>query len=194
MAGQAQPMPVHPTLDVAVMNGLQTRGYLAFVVVRNNLTSHMVGASPNPIELDSIQLQGANVKITLPGAAAAPPNMTLEYFYPAAAGRLDPGQSSPMEVEVVSASLANGLGLKAGGRVALGVEVKPVGLKQNTTIVGGPFDMSVDVCNGCLLSPPGNPPAGCPPAAGALLGGCVPQQDDPISCCSLGGGLFHCGP
>ncbi len=171
-------------LDVALVT---TAGYIAVPVIRNNLI-----ASANGLEYNAIQLLGANVKLTT--AAGAPlglPSGQQSFFYAAAAGRLDPGGSAPMFVEIVPASVAKSLAgtIPANGLLTVIADVSPVGMRANDQLVGGPVDFPVDLCNGCLTQS-----TTCPlPKGTVVVDPCFPQQDDPTICCTDATGATFCG-
>jgi hypothetical protein len=196
MVGTQLPAISRGTLDIDLDRQLNINyGYIAYPVVRNNLTNHPVGPAPNQVEINGMDVTGANVTISLPAGVPAPAGVPLSYFYPSAAGHLDPQQTAPMFLEVVPQALAVGLAgqIPTGGRLTLLARIRPVVIKQNNQIVGGPVDFPVDLCNGCLetfFTPPT-----CPYPTGATIntGGCIPQQDQSISCCKLSSGALHCG-
>jgi hypothetical protein len=174
-------------LDVALVTNT---GYVGIPVVRNQMMSRIVGTGT---ELNSIEVLGANVTLTLPSGAAAPlPSGQQKFFYDAAVGRVDPNNSAPMFIEVLPAAAAMSLASKipAGGLFTVLAEIKPVGMRTNDQIVGGPIHFPIDLCQNCLLQNLG----ACPLPKGTVPapGGCFPQQDDPSTCCTMGGALL-CG-
>lgn len=162
-------------LDLA---NVTSSGYIAVPVVRNNLQSLV-----NGVEYNSIQLTGANVKLTqVGGAALTLPSGQSEFFYPAAAGRLDPGGTSPMFVEALPAAAAKSLAgmVPSGGLFTLIAEIRPVGMRGGDQVTGGPVQFPIDLCTGCL-----NSLTACPlPKGTTAENPCFPQQDDPSICCT----------
>jgi hypothetical protein len=174
-------------LDVSLVTNT---GYVGIPVVRNQMMSRIIGTGT---ELNSIEVLGANVTLKLPSGAAAPlPSAQQKFFYDAAAGRIDPNNSAPMFIEVLPAAAAIALTSKipAGGLFTVLAEIKPVGMRANDQIIGGPIHFPIDLCQNCLLINAGT----CPLPKGTVpaVGGCFPQQDEPATCCSQGGALL-CG-
>jgi hypothetical protein len=154
-------------LDVSQVT---TSGYIAVPVVRNNLPSNV-----NGVEFNAIQLIGVNIKLmNVDGSTLVPPGL-----YNSAGGRLDPGGTAAMSVEVLPASVATTLPIPSGGLYTVIAEVKPVGMRSSDQVVGGPIDFPIDVCNGCLVENLG----ACPLPKGTMLP-CLDQQDDPTVCCT----------
>jgi hypothetical protein len=115
----------------------------------------------------------------------------MDYFYASAAGRLDPGASVTMPVEALSASAAQSLAgmIPSGGLLTVMSEMRPVGMRQNDQVVGGPIDLPIDLCNGCLTKSMGT----CPlPMGTPVADPCFPQQDVAQTCCDMAGTLV-CG-
>ena len=171
-------------LDVA---NVTTSGYIAVPVVRNNLIMSTVG-----VDYNSIQVLGADVKLTTPAGGALPlPAGQTDFFYASAAGRLDPAGAAPMFVEVVNADAARALAsnIPANGVYTVMSELRPVGMHSNDQVIGGPIDFAVDLCNGCLTQT-----TTCPlPKGTTIMDPCFPQQDDPTLCCTDSTGALLCG-
>ncbi|HEX6837526.1 MAG TPA: hypothetical protein VF334_13190 [Polyangia bacterium] len=171
-------------LDVAKVT---TAGYIAVPVVRNNLL-----ASTGTVEFNSIQVQGANIKLsTAAGAALTLPSGQSSFFYGSAGGRLDPGMTAPMFVEVISADVAHALAgmIPATGVFTVVAELRPVGMRSSDQVIGGPIDFPIDLCNGCLTET-----STCPLAKGTVvMDPCFVQQDDPTICCVDATGATLCG-
>jgi hypothetical protein len=172
-------------LDVAQVT---TTGYIGVPVVRNNLTTLQ-----NNIEYNSVQLLGANVKLsTAAGKTLTLPSGQSSFFYAAAAGRLDPGMSSPMFVEILSKDAAKSLAgmIPAGGLFTVVAELRPVGMRSSDQIIGGPLSFPIDLCSGCLVPPSTT----CPLPKGSMpTDACFPQQDDTTICCTNASGQTLCG-
>jgi hypothetical protein len=171
-------------LDVA---NVTTTGYLAVPVVRNNLQSLM-----NGVEYNSIQMSGANVKLmNVGGASLTLPSGQSSFFYAAAAGRLDPQGTAPMFIEALPASAAKSLAsmIPSGGVFTVVAEMRPVGMRENDQVIGGPVDFPIDMCVGCL-----DENTACPLPKGSMpTDPCFPQQDDPTICCTDTTGVVACG-
>ena len=173
-------------LDVAK---LTTNGYIAIPAVRNNLTTLV-----NNVEYNSIQLLGANVKLsTAAGAALTLPSGQSEFFYASAAGRIDPGGVAAMPVEVLSAPAARSLAgmIPSGGLFTVITDVRPVGMRSSDQIIGGAIQFPVDLCSGCLTET-----SPCPLPKGTMATDVCPgleQQDDPQLCCTDTTGALLCG-
>jgi len=163
-------------LDVSLVT---TAGYIAIPVVRNNLPNNT-----NGVEFNSIQLTGANVKLeNVDGTTLTLSNGQSSFFYASAGGRLDPGGTAAMFVEVLPASAAKSLAgmIPSVGFFTVIAEVKPVGMHASDQVVGGPIDFPVDLCNGCLVDNAG----ACPlPKGTMIVAPCIPQQDDVTICCT----------
>jgi len=163
-------------LDVSLVS---TSGYIAVPVVQNNLMSNL-----NGVEFNAIQMSGANVKLTnIDGTALTLPNGQSSFFYASAAGRVAPGGSVPMFIELLPASAAKSLAgmIPSGGLFTVMAAVSPVGMKGDSQIVGGPINFPIDLCNGCLMDIRG----GCPLAKGTITETpCFPQQDEAHICCT----------
>ncbi|HEY2747737.1 MAG TPA: hypothetical protein VGL86_24110 [Polyangia bacterium] len=173
------------TLDVSQLG---TAGYLAVPVLRNNLMSLSNGA-----ELNAIQTTGANVKLmNVGGSALTLPSGQSSFFYAASAGRLDPGGAAPMFVEALPAAAAKALAsnIPSGGVFTVIAELKPVGMRENDQVVGGPIDFPIDLCEGCLEET-----STCPlPKGSTPMDPCFPGQDDPTVCCTDSmTGVVSCG-
>jgi hypothetical protein len=172
-------------LDVAAVT---TSGYIGVPVVRNNLMTNS-----NGIEYNSIQLLGANIKLTdAAGSALTLPSGQSSFFYAAAAGRLDPAGTTPMFVEVLPAAAARALAgnIGATGVFTIIAEIRPVGMHANDQVVGGPISFPIDLCSGCLTPTP----SACPlPKGSTPFDPCFPQQDDPSICCTDNTGALLCG-
>jgi hypothetical protein len=178
-------------LDVALVNNA---GYIGVPVVRNNLMAHTAGAGS--IELNSIQVTGADVDLQLPAAAGnAIAAADRSFFIPAAPGRIDPGGATPMFIEIVPAKLAKQLApsVPQGGLLTIIVEIRPVGVIGGSQVVGGPIFYPVDLCSNCLVTTVTG--GTCPFPVGTMVraGGCFPQQDDPTDCCRTSAGVVLCG-
>lgn len=171
-------------LDVARVT---TSGYVAVPVVRNNLL-----ASTGTVEFNSIQVTGANIKLTdTAGAPIVLPSGQSEFFYASAGGRLDPAMTAPMFVEVVSADAARALApnIPANGLFTVMAEMRPVGMHSSDQVIGGPIDFPVDLCNGCLTQT-----STCPlPKGTMVMEPCFQQQDDATLCCTDSTGATLCG-
>ena len=173
-------------LDVAK---LTTTGYVAIPLVRNNLTANI-----NNVEYNSIQILGANVKLsTVTGAAVTLPNGQSSFFYGSAAGLLDPGIIGAMSVEVISAPAARSLAgmIPSGGLVTVVAEMRPVGMRAGDQVIGQATEFPVDLCSGCLTKN-----STCPLPKGTTVVDVCPgfqQQDDPETCCTDSTGAVLCG-
>lgn len=171
-------------LDVAKVT---TSGYVGVPVVRNNLL-----ASTGTVEFNSIQLQGADIKLsTAAGQPLTLPSGQSSFFYASAGGRLDPAMTAPMFVEIISADSARALAgnIPANGLFTVMAELRPVGMHSNDQLVGGPLDFPIDLCNGCLTET-----STCPLAKGTVVQDpCFVQQDDPTICCVDSTGATLCG-
>jgi hypothetical protein len=183
MAGASTLARDRGILDVSHVT---TSGYIAVPVVKNNL-----GSLVNNVEYNSIQLTGANVKLsTAAGAALTLPSGQSSFFYNSAAGRLDPGGSSPMDVEVISADSARALSgmIPASGKFTVIAELRPVGMRSSDQIIGGPISFPIDMCDGCLTEV-----TTCPlPKGTVIVTPCFFQQDDPTLCCTDSTGALLC--
>lgn len=166
-----------------------TSGYIGVPVVRNNLLSLM-----NNVEYNAIQLLGANISLTdASGKALTLPSGQQSFFYAAAGGRLDPGGSVPLFIEVLPAAAARSLAgmIGATGVFTVIAEIRPVGMRGNQQVVGGPISYPIDICNGCLTPPA----AACPlPKGTVVTDPCFPQQDERQTCCTQMNGSTVCGP
>jgi len=168
----------HGLLDVARASLINV-GYVATPVVRNNLPSRVLAGG---VEYNSIQLLGVNVELQTTAGAPAPVSQS-KFFVAAAAGRLDPQGSVPMPAEILSLQAANAL----VGSTVIAI-VKPVGMRANDQVVGGPMQFPISICSGCLGQAPPCPfPVGTMPVSE----GCRGPQDRPGQCCFSGG--FLCG-
>src|SRR6266850_69556 len=150
-------------------------GYIAIPLVRNNQPTRLVTGN---VEYNSVQLLGANVALfTTAGAPAPLPSGQQKFFYAAAGGRIDPGMLAAMFIEVIPAAAARTLAGNIMGNSPYTViaELRPVGMKANDQIIGGPISFPIDLCNGCLRTQ-----TMCPLTHAPGVGGCFPQQDDPI--------------
>jgi hypothetical protein len=174
------------TLDVSLVT---SAGYIAVPIVRNNLPSNL-----NGVEYNSIQLTGANVKLSnVDGTTLTLANGQSSFFYASAGGRLDPGGTAAMFVEVLPApaaqSLAGMIPTTAPGVFSIVAEVKPVGMHASDQVVGGPIDFPIDLCNGCLVDVMSD----CPLAKGTIVSiPCFPAQDESTTCCKDTNGALLC--
>ncbi|MDB4968260.1 MAG: hypothetical protein JWN44_3949 [Myxococcales bacterium] len=172
-------------LDVTLV---QQNGYVAVPLVRNNLTSRI---ETGGVEYNSIQLIGANVALTTTaGDPVALPAGQQKFFYAAAGGNVDPGGLAPMFIEIIPAAAAHTLAGMISGSAVLTIvaEVRPVAMRGGDQMIGGALHFPVDLCAGCLRTT-----QACPLAAAGAVGGCFPQQDDPIECCTDSTGAILCG-
>jgi hypothetical protein len=177
-AAGAFPGRARGLLDVAQIT---STGYVAIPIVRNNLVSRPGGGMA--VEYNSIQLTGANVSIQPPPGMSLP-SADANYFFPSAPGRVDPAGLVPMPVEVVTAKVARELGpsIPGGGLLTVIATVRPVGeLDGNTQVIGGPMQFPVDLCENCLVT---NQVCPFPKNSTPAIGGCFPQQDDILNCCT----------
>jgi hypothetical protein len=172
-------------LDVAAVT---SAGYIGVPVVRNNLMS-----LSNGVEYNSVQILGANIKLSdAAGKQLTLPSGQSSFFYAAAAGRLDPAGTTPMFIEVLPAPAARALAgnIGAGGVFTVLADIRPVGMRANDQVVGGPISFPIDLCNGCLTPAA----AACPlPKGSTPVDPCFPQQDDPSICCTDNTGALLCG-
>jgi hypothetical protein len=178
-------------LDLSLV---KTDGYIGVPVVRNNLMSRTGGAGS--VEFNSIQITGANVTLQLPAAAAgsiAPADRS--FFYAAAPGRIDPGGSTPMFIEVLPAKLARQLAssVPKGGLLTVVAEIRPVGDHSGDQVIGGPIFFPIDICTKCLVTIATGSTCPLPVGTTPQSGGCFPQQDDPVLCCASSAGTLLCG-
>jgi len=168
-------------LDVSLVS---TSGYIAVPVVQNNLMSNI-----NGVEYNAIQVNGANIKLTnVDGTALTLPNGQSSFFYASAAGRIAPGQSAPMFVEILPAAAAKALAgmIPASGFFTVIASLSPVGMKGDQQVVGGPISFPLDLCSGCLIDNFG----ACPlPKGTVVTTPCFPQQDEVTTCCDMAGTL-----
>jgi hypothetical protein len=162
-------------LDVSLVT---TSGYIGVPVVQNDLPSNV-----NGVEFNAIQVIGANVALTdAAGATLTLPSGQSSFFYAAAPGRLLPGTTVPMFVEILprDAALALAGMVPAGGIFTVIAKVQPVGKHSNDQVVGGAVSYPIDLCNGCLVET-----STCPLPKGTMATTpCFPQQDDATLCCT----------
>lgn len=178
-------------LDVSQV---QTNGYIGVPVVRNNLMPRSSGAGS--VELNSIQVTGANVTLQLPASASsAIAAGDRNFFYPSAPGRIDPGGATPMFVEVLPARLAKQLqpSVPKGGLLTIIAEIRPVGDHSGDQVIGGPIFYPIDICDNCLVTVVNGGTCPFPLGTTIPVGGCFPQQDDPTECCRDKAGTLLCG-
>ncbi len=97
-----------------------------------------------------------------------------------------------MFIEALPASAAKALAsnIPAGGVFTVIASMRPVGMRENDQVVGGPVGFPIDLCMGCLDSV-----VPCPLPVGSMpMDPCFPQQDDPSTCCSdPTTGMVTCG-
>ena len=173
-------------LDVAKVT---STGYVAVPVIRNNLA-----ALVNNVEYNSIQISGANIKLmNVGGGTLTLSSGQSSFFYAAAGGRLDPGGTAAVPIEVLPASAAKSLAgmIPSNGLFTIIAEVRPVGTRSSDQVVGGPVDFPIDLCSGCLTST-----STCPLPKGTMVTDPCPglqQQDDPVLCCTNSTGATLCG-
>lgn len=177
-------------LDVALAP-LVGRGYVVAPVVRNNLPGSTMS---DDVEHNSIVVQGVNVSLELPsGTAGRLTPEQKEFFYAAAAGRIDPLGTAAFLAEIVKADTAQALAgaVPAGGYLTLTAHISPVYVRSGDQIVGGAFDFPLDLCLDCLRANYG----ACPLPKGTVVNelGCFPEQDDVATCCSDPSGALLCG-
>ena len=162
-------------LDVSMVT---TAGYIAVPVVKNGLASNL-----NGVEYNAITVLGANVKLTdAAGGTLTLPSGQSSFFYAAVGGRLDPGGTVPIFVEVIPRDAAQALAgmIPADGNFTVVAEVQPVGMHSTDQIVGGAFSFPIDLCSGCLLKN-----STCPlPKGTVVTDPCFPQQDVQTLCCT----------
>ena len=67
--------------------------------------------------------------------------------------------------------------------------MRPVGMRANDQVIGGPVSFAIDLCDGCLTDN-----SACPlPKGTIIVDPCFPQQDDPTLCCTDATGALLCG-
>jgi hypothetical protein len=165
------------------------RGYIGVPLIRNNQGARNPSGQ---LEYNSVQITGINVDLQFPDSIAAkiPANdeRYLHFYYPAAAGRIDPANLAPTFVEILPRQLMSDLAQAGlvptaigGAIVTVVAKLRPVGMQQSDQVVGGPLWFPVDICFGCLTFPAG----ACPLPAGTTVSadGCNPQQDTVQTCC-----------
>ncbi len=174
------------TLDVSLVT---TQGYIAVPVVRNNLTMATGGGN---IQFNSVDIVGANVSLqTAAGVPLTLPTGQQSFFYPANGGRLDPGGSTPLFVEVLRADVAKSMAnmIPANGVFTVVANLRPVGMHSTDQIIGANAPFPIDLCQGCLLKN-----SKCPlPKGSTPMNTCFPQQDVVNTCCTDAAGNLLCG-
>jgi hypothetical protein len=177
--------------DVAVTGGA-ARGYVGVPLVRNNQQPRMPGAGN--VEFNAVQVIGANVQIDLPPGVSVPAadQQLLKYYYPAAAGRLDPSNLGPMFVELIPSKIAADLAgsIPTNGLLTVTVEIRPVGQEDNQQVIGGPIFFPIDLCKNCLRTSVGACPV--PTTTMIVSGGCFFGQDVSATCCTETSGALTC--
>jgi hypothetical protein len=163
-------------------------GYTAVPLVRNNLQPRAIAGG---VEFNAVQLQGANVKLmTTAGAPLPLPSGQIEVFRASAGGRLDPNGLGSMFIEAIPSDEAAALAgrIPSGGAYTVIAEMRPVGMKANDQVIGGPIDFPINLCNGCLRSS-----LACPlPKDLPLVTPCFIGQDVRGTCCTTAGGQYLC--
>lgn len=175
-------------LDVGVVKAFQgaSGGYYLWPQVVNGLAS-------TGRESDFINITGVDVTLTVPedlvdtGLSPQQRDAYLNYFVPAAGGRIGPADSVVFPVDVIPiAHILNWFSKVPAGTNALPrpvtVAVRPKGARGGDVLRGAPTLYPLDVCNGCLT----NTKLDCSlvKSDAVLEGGCRPQQDDSTTCCT----------
>jgi hypothetical protein len=184
-------------LDVGIVAAGGFRGYVAAPLVQNNLPSKTV---PNQIDNNTITVTGTSIDLTVsPSLSAALPSSQRSFSTQAAAGTLTPAGQATFFVELVPRQVA----LLLAPSVPTGVpntqlpvvtaHVKPVGDRAGTTIVGPEVQFPVEICKFCLTAQPAPCPAGGIPVNQVQKGGCLPEQDQAVTCCTNSSGALLCG-
>jgi len=189
------------TLDVGLVQAGTLRGYTLTPVVKNNLLVPV--GTGTTLETNTITVTGFDVELNASpnddALNAALAGVQSKFYVPSAAGRLPPGGVSSVAalVEVIPRDIANvmGLAITTQGLRSVGpllVHVRPVGQRASLKLNGGFIDFPVDVCKFCLTPVPAPCPATGFPADQIQAGGCFPQQDSAVTCCTSGSTLL-CG-
>lgn len=185
--------------DLALASLFPASRYFVYPVVRNNLTSLMMGS----IQLSNISLTGfefvlhpepkTTIASVIPRSMQDDDHPTVLMMF---AGYLAPGASYPMAIPVVSHKFVEDLDTQGRSLTAstetLTVRFRVLGERGGTGIASNWVSYPIDVCHSCLLNPgPAIPP--CSEFKGKpRLGGCGYWQDQQVSCCYNGPSLF-CG-
>ncbi len=184
-------------LDVGVVKTFSgaTGGYYLFPVVRNGLTT-------TGREADFINVTGVDISLTVPpdlvddGLDEKQRQAYLNYYVPAAGGRIGVGESVAFPADVIPiAHIANWAAKVQAGTNALPrpvtIAVRPKGARGGDVLVGAPTIYPLDVCNGCLS----DPTIACSTltAGQVITGGCRPQQDSQTTCCTTQNQQILCG-
>src|SRR5581483_2354182 len=180
----------HGLLDVGIVAGANTDGYVAAPVVRNNMP---LRATSGMIDLDAVTLKSFYIKLrpdaTLSGAL---PLAQRIFNVPVGGARIEAGGTglNAVFVEIVPAQIARLLAaaVQPGAQTTplSVVHMRPVVARADGSLLGGGwYDYPVEICNFCLA---GGPPVACPQTAQlrttVLETGCRVQQDDPVTCCT----------
>lgn len=210
-----QPSTASPTiqtgglLDVGIANAGASQGYHGYFVapvVQNNLIERATMTSG---ETDAIDLIGFDVQLIpdagdpqVGAAINGLPAANRNFFYSVAGGRLPPGGMTQVavSVEVVNIDTARVLAsaiTTTGSRSQppILVHIRPVGMRAGLRLNGGWIDFPLRLCKFCLNTP--SPLAACPaagfPAATFEAGGCFPEMDTTVSCCTDPANNLLCG-
>jgi len=185
------------TLDVGLVQQANLDGYFMFPLVRNDLlprANPMAGMQ----QTDTIELSGAEVQLNAGSLSGSLAPSQAAFFLDSFGGTIDPGLTGAMTLNIVPRQVA--LQLAAG---VTGQELQPPqviahlrvhGNRSGGDVTSGWIDFPVNICKWCLT---GGPPQACPatpPSKSSVnQGGCLAEQDDPISCCISGTSTLLCG-
>jgi hypothetical protein len=184
-------------LDVGIVAAGGFAGYVAAPLVQNNLPAKTV---QNQIDNNTITVTGANIDLSVsPSLAGALPASQRSFSMSAAAGTLAATGQATFFAELVPRQVA----LLLAPSVPTGVpntqfpvvtaHVRPVGDRAGTTIMGPEVSFPVEICKFCLTPQPAPCPSGGIPVNQVQKGGCLPEQDEPVTCCTNSSGALLCG-
>ena len=170
-------------------------GYIAAPIVQNNLIER---ATATTAETDAVDLTGFDIELVPPasdsevaGAINSLPLANRKFFYAVAGGRIPPGGMSQVAVgvEVINTDVARVLAKAvtttgSRGGPPLIVHMRPVGERAGLRLNGGYTDFPVNICKFCLTPAPQPCPTAGIPAAEFQAGGCFPEMDQSVSCCT----------
>ena len=169
-------------------------GYVAAVLIENNLLSTLTASSP---ERGSVDITDIEVQLQAHAGQVLPslPGLTTPYFVSAAFGEIKPGGSLAAEFELIPKNTLLAVAASPfdpSWDRQLVAHARARGRHAGSRFETAFIDFPVTVCSGCLSRPNESCPPGGYESATVQKSACIVGQDAPVTCCMLGDSL-RCG-
>lgn len=174
-----------PFISTGMIDTRSRLGYLFNPLVESQVTALM-----NQVSLRTIEVQGANVDLSVQDAGGASVSLPAadQHFSALTSGSLAPnGGTANFTFPIVPPDAIAAIKAATMKPVTLLASVKVYGSLGGGQVNGRPFTYPVTVCTDCLVVD-GGPCAGSGAVRPSSTNPCQPYQDGMVTCCEGSGG------